>query len=506
VREDVVAGVDLGSNSFHMVVARAEADGRVHILDRLRDPVRLAGGLTRGRMLTHQAVRRAMRALELFGERLRGMPSRKVRAVGTNTLRQARNGEEFLVHAKQALGYPVEIIAGHEEARLIYLGVSHTSADPGGRQLVIDIGGGSTECIIGERFEPKELHSLYMGCVGYTSKFFSNGKLSRANFERAEVAAALELASLRESFRALGWVRARGSSGTILAVNEVLQANGWTRGPIRLTELRRLVEAMLECGKLDDLSLPGLEEDRAPVFPGGVAILCAAFEQLGIEEMEPSSGALREGIVYELLDQPTHEDPRDRTIAELAARYRVDLAQARRVEQTALDFFEQAQARWELDPELGRRVLGWAARVHEIGLSIAYSGHHKHSAYILSHADMPGFSRELQALLAAVVGAQRRKLAREPFERLEREHRDLALRLAMLLRLAVRLHHSRSREALPETALRVARSSLELAFPRGWLDARPLTQADLEEEADYLADAGIELALAAARRSRTRRA
>jgi exopolyphosphatase/guanosine-5'-triphosphate,3'-diphosphate pyrophosphatase len=508
-REEVVAGVDLGSNSFHMVVARAEADGRVHILDRLRDPVRLAAGLTRDRQLTHRAVRRGLDALERFGERLRGMPRRSVRAVGTNTLRQAKNGEEFLSQALRALGHPVEIISGHEEARLIYLGVSHTSPDLAGRHLVIDIGGGSTECIIGERFEPIDLHSLYMGCVGYTAQFFGDGRLSRANFERAKLAAALEIASLRESFRELGWSRASGSSGTILAVSEVLRANGWTHGEIRLEALEKLAAATLECERLDELELPGLEEDRAAVFPGGVAILLAAFEQLRIEVMEPSSGALREGIVYELLDSPTHEDPRDRTIATMSARYKVDLSQAERVETTALALFGQVRKAWKLDAELGRHVLQWAARVHEIGLSIAYAGHHKHSAYILEHADMPGFSREVQALLAAVVGAHRRKLSRRQFEHVAgSERREFALRLALLLRLAVRLHHSRSRERLPALALEVGESTLSLRFPRGWLEERALTRADLEEEAEQVGDVGFRLRIpapGAAPRARTRR-
>ncbi len=485
-----------------MVVARAEADGRVHILDRLRDPVRLAAGLTRDRMLTHRAVRRALESLERFGERLRGMPRRSVRAGGTNTLRQAHNAEEFLVHATRALGHPVEIIAGREEARLIYLGVAHTSSESDGHHFVIDIGGGSTECIIGEHFDPISLHSLYMGCVGYTAQFFENGMLSRANFARAQLAAALEFASLRESFRELGWSRSSGSSGTILAVSEVLRVNEWSHGEIHLDALRRLVQAIEECEVLRELSLPGLEEDRAPVFPGGVAILVAAFEQLGLEVLEPSSGALREGIVYELLDRPTHEDPRDRSVATVAARYKVDAAQAQRVEETALAFFARARAAWTLDAELGRLVLEWAARVHEIGLSIAYSGYHKHSAYILEHGDMPGFSREVQALLAAVVGAHRRKLSRALFEGVAgRELRELALRLALLLRLAVRLHHSRSREPLPDVKLRAGPNTLTLVFPRGWLEARPLTRADLEEEAELFAGLGFRLRFPAATRA-----
>ncbi len=488
-----------------MVVARAEADGRIHILDRLRDPVRLAAGLTRNHRLTQRAARCALESLARFGERLRGMPRRSVRVVGTNTLRQAKHTEEFLAQAKRVLGHPVEIIPGREEARLIYLGVAHTSSDITGRRLVIDIGGGSTECIIGERFEPISLHSLYMGCVGYTAKYFANQKLSRANFEGAQIAASLEFESLREAFRELGWSRASGSSGTILAVSEVLRANGWSHGEIHLDALRRLVQAIQERKSLPELALPGLEAERATVFPGGVAILIAAFEQLGIDVLEPSNGALREGIVYELLDRPGHGDPRDRSIETVATRYKVDLAQAQRVQETALDFFEKAHAPWKLDAEIGRHVLAWAASVHEIGLSIAYTGYHKHSAYILENADMPGFSRDVQALLAAVVGAHRRRLSRAHFEEIpDNERRRLALRLAVLLRLAVRLHHSRSRERLPDMQLRTGQTTLSLGFPPGWLEARPLTRADLAEESEQLADVGLRLRFPSSPRATTR--
>jgi exopolyphosphatase/guanosine-5'-triphosphate,3'-diphosphate pyrophosphatase len=299
---------------------------------------------------------------------------------------------------------------------------------------------------------------------------------------------------LRESFRELGWSRASGSSGTILAVSDVLRANGWGRGEIHREGLEQLVEAMREAGRLSELSLPGLEEERAAVFPGGVAILIAAFDQLGLERLEPSDGALREGILYELIDRPTHEDPRERTIAGLAARYKADPAQAQRVEATALALFERVCDAWRLEREPACQLLGWAARVHEIGLSIAYAGHHKHGAYVLEHADMPGFSREAQALLAAVVGAQRRKLSPQQFERVPgRERRELALRLAILLRLAVRLHHSRSREKLPPLRVRASPATLTLVFPRGWLEARPLTRADLDEESEQLAAVGFRL-------------
>ena len=488
----VVAGVDLGSNSFHMIVARAEEGGRVHVLDRIREPVRLAAGLDEQRALTQPAIDSALSALQRFGERLRGLPESSVLAVGTNTMRQARNGTEFLERARAVLGHPIEIISGHEEARLIYLGVAHTVSDDVGRHLVIDVGGGSTEVVIGERFEAVLLDSLFMGCVSFTNRFFTNGAITREHFRRAEIAAGLEFWSLREHYRRTGWQRATGSSGTALAVHEVLRQNRWGDA-ITLEGLKKLKHEMLTLGSVSRLSLKGLEPDRAAVFPGGVAILKAAFESLGIDTMHPSSGALREGLVYELLGRRSHEDVRDRTIRIFVERYRVDTAQAERVQRTAMALFAQAAAGFELDPSLGVTYLEPAARLHEIGLSIAYTGHHKHAAYILTHADMPGFSKEQQTMLAEIVHAHRRKVSREFFAGLAKHHRKSAFLLAVLLRLAVRLHHSRSPELFPDLQLHTSKATLELSFPEGWLDEHPLTRADLEEEAELLKPVGLTL-------------
>jgi exopolyphosphatase/guanosine-5'-triphosphate,3'-diphosphate pyrophosphatase len=489
----VVAGVDLGSNSFHLLVARVEEDGRVHVLDRLREPVRLAAGLDESRELTAKSLRRAVSALERFGERLRGMSDKAVRAVGTNTLRIARNAASAEELFSEALGHPVETISGREEARLIYLGVAHSSPGLEGRLLVLDIGGGSTECIIGKGLEPLLLDSLYMGCVGFTQRFFGDGRVSHEAFRHAELAASLELSSIREAYRDMGWDQAIGSSGTILAVREVLRSNGWSPGPITPAALERLEQALVQRRRIADLALPGLEAERASVFPGGVAILKAALVQLGIASLETSQGALREGLVHELLGRVAHGDPRDRTVDTLAARYKVDLGQAARVERTALALFDDANESWQHDPEPARRFLAWAIRVHEIGLSIAYSGYHKHGAYILEHAEMPGFSLDDQAMLSTLVGAHRRKISRRHFEVLHGARVRLARDLTLILRVAARLHHSRSEEPLPPIRLRAQKSRLRLGFPAGWLDARPLTRADLEEEAGYLEKLGVEL-------------
>jgi exopolyphosphatase/guanosine-5'-triphosphate,3'-diphosphate pyrophosphatase len=455
--------------------------------------VRLAAGLDTGGSLTPEAIERGAASLRRFGERLRGMPSSDVRAVGTNTLRKARNAAEVEELFSEALGHPIEVIAGREEARLIYSGVAHVTPERSGRQLVLDIGGGSTECIIGEDFEPTLLDSLYMGCVSYTQRFFGDGQISVPAFERARLAAGLEVSSIARSYREAGWDRAVGSSGTILAVAAVLR--GLTGGDEVVTPagLDRLEAALVSAGRVDRLDLPGLEPDRAAVFAGGVAILQETMQLLQIDALSPSPAALREGLVYELLGRPTEGDPRERSVETLARRYKVDRAQAARVERTALDLFERANESWGHDPEVGRRLLAWAARVHEIGLSIAYSGHQKHGAYILEHADLPGFSKEEQATLAAIVGAHRRRLPKEGFEAVLSGRRRLARQLTVLLRLAVRLHHSRSSEGLPEIGLRAKKSKLRLELPAGWLAQHPLTRADLEEEAEFLERADFEL-------------
>jgi len=492
-RQQVVAGVDLGSNSFHLVLARAEEDGRVHVLDKLRDPVRLAAGLDPELRIAEPAIRRGVAALERFGERLRDMPSSAVRAVATNTLRRAVNGGEVEETFCEALGHPLEIISGPEEARLIYVGVSHTTPSAEGRQLVIDIGGGSTECILGSGFEALALDSLYMGCVGYTHEYFGDGQLDRNAFNEAKLAAGLELSSIAAPYREIGWDRAIGTSGTVLAVSEVLRSAGWTDGTVTVDGLAMLEEAIISRKRCEELELPGLEPDRAPVFPGGVAILSAAFRFLGIDDMVTSPGALREGLVHELLGRVTEGDPRDRTIETFATRYKVDRRQARRVEETVLGLFEQANESWTYDADEAWQLLRWAARVHEIGLSIAYSGHHKHGAYILEHADMPGFSIDEQTLLATLVAGHRRKFTRDALAELPSGRRKLALRLTALLRIAVRLHHSRSDEPLPELRLEARKSRFKLIFPKGWLRDRALTRADLDEEILALARAEVEL-------------
>jgi exopolyphosphatase/guanosine-5'-triphosphate,3'-diphosphate pyrophosphatase len=490
-RSDAFAAVDLGSNSFHMKIVRLVHD-EVHEVDRLRERVRLAAGLKADKTLSEEALERGFEALRKFGERLRDVPAKQVRAVGTNTLRQVKNPRTVLKKAAEALGHHIEIISGQEEARLIYLGVSHALPLEDERRLVVDIGGGSTECIIGEGFESHRAASLFMGCVSYTQQFFPDGELTEEHMAHAQTAAGVELETIEDRFKNLGWERAYGSSGTILAVNAVIRENDWGQ-PITRKGLKKLEKALIEAGKISKLSLAGLSDERAPVFPGGVAILRSVFDALGVESMEPSTGALREGVLYDLIGRVRHEDTRERAISRLVEQYRVDTAQADRVERAALATLRGLKEVWELGEHEHRQLLTWAARLHEIGLTISYSGYQRHGAYIVSNSELPGFSIDDQRFLAVLIEAHRRKLPRDGFSELTLFDEETALRLAIVLRLAVLLNRGRSPRALPPIKVEGSKRGLSLDFPDDWLDSHPLTQADLDEEAKILKKAGYVL-------------
>jgi exopolyphosphatase/guanosine-5'-triphosphate,3'-diphosphate pyrophosphatase len=489
---DVLAAVDLGSNSFHMIVARL-AHGQLAIVDRLREPVRLAAGLDAHNRLDGESRARALECLHRFGQRLRELRADRVRVVGTNTLRKARRARDFLADAERALGHPVEIIPGREEARLVYLGVAHFLPPAGGLRLVVDIGGGSTELILGRGFEPQRLDSLYMGCVGMTQRYFADGKLTRKRFDKARLAARLELRPVKAYFRRAPWEQVAGSSGTIRSAASVAQLLGLVPTGITPAAAEGLVERLVELGRVERIDLPGLTSDRAQVFAGGLAVLVEVLETLGIDQMSVSDGALREGLLYDMLGRLSHEDARERTVRAMAARYHVDEHQARRVAATAERLYEQVEAAWQLDGERDRLVLGWAARLHEVGLDIAYSKYHRHGGYLLEHADMPGFSRAEQRLLATVVGHHRRRLRDLELDRLPDAWQPAARRLIVLLRLAVVLHRSRSARELPALAVQAAGERLTLSLPESWLDAHALTRADLRQEVGYLAEAGFVL-------------
>lgn len=488
---EMFAAIDLGSNSFHMIIAR-EADGHLQVRDRLREMVRLAAGLDARGNLDEAARQRAMECLRRFGQRLSGFLPGTVRAVGTNTLRKARS-PGFLQQAEEALGHPIEVIAGVEEARLIYLGVAHSLPDSDANRLVVDIGGGSTELILGRRFEPLELESLYMGCVSYSQRFFADGVIGDKAMRDALIAARLELQGIAHDFSELGWEQAVGASGTVRAVGEVVQAMGWSEDGITLESLRRLAAELVKAGHIDNLKLAGLKEERLPVFPGGVAVLQAIFEELPISKMQVSDWALREGLLYDLIGRVRHEDVRERTINALCEAYYLDRRQAARVEQSARQALQQVAASWDLEGEETEHLLLWAARLHEIGLAIAHSSYHKHGAYLLENSDMPGFSSSEQKLLAILVRGHRRKFPTALFKDLSKSQAPRLQRLCILLRLAVLLHRSHSDEAQPAPRFSAGNKTLKLKFPDGWLAGHPLTEADLAQEAAYLQAAKFQL-------------
>jgi exopolyphosphatase/guanosine-5'-triphosphate,3'-diphosphate pyrophosphatase len=489
---DVIAAVDLGSNSFHMVVAR-HMHGQLIILDRLRESVRLGAGLDEQGRLKRESIEVALACLERFGQRLRDMKAESVRVVGTNTLRKAKRKGAFLDRARSALGHPIEVISGIEEARLIYLGVANTMPNDPGRRLVVDIGGGSTEIIIGEGQHPKKLESLHMGCVGMSSRIFNDGLITEKRMKRARLAARLELEPVQSTFKNYGWEHAVGSSGTIRAVSDVLRARSSGDGIITPAGIELLIEQLLRAGELSKLRLPGLADERLPVFPGGLAILAEMLSVLDIKMMKAADGALREGLLYDLVGRFTDEDARLRSVRAMQGRYHVDLAQASRVEATALDFLRQTQAVWELDDPFAEMALSCAARLHEIGLDVSHSHYQKHGAYLLEYADLPGFPQEEQKILAYIVGAHRRKLQLEALQELTPPWHIKAQFLILILRLAVLLHRGRSAEGLPNIALLPRARAMEITFPKGWLDSHPLTAADLENEIEYLKAAGYRL-------------
>ena len=475
-----------------MVVARY-SHGQLVIVDRLRESVRLAAGLDEQDRLSRESIGRALQCLERFGQRVRDMPAGRVRVVGTNTLRKARRKGAFLDRAREALGHPIEIISGVEEARLIYLGVAHTTPSEGGQRLVVDIGGGSTEIIVGEGLAAKRLESLYMGCVSMSARFFGDGSITEKRLKRARTAAQLEIEPVMARFSRSAWETAFGASGTMRAASDTLVAAGLSGGNITREGIEWMLAECLRAGDVSKLKLPGLAQDRQEIFPGGLAIMVEIFDMLGIESMRIAEGALREGLLYDLLGRLTDEDARARSVRALEARFHVDSVQADRVEATALGFLQQVRDPWELGDPLAEPALRWAARLHEIGLDIAHSHYHKHGAYLLQHADLPGFPREEQQLLAALVGSHRRKLNVDQLEDLIPPWHLKAEPLIVLLRLAVLLHRGRGPRALPAIDLEARGRSLKVAFPKGWLAAHPLTAADLDQETGYLQAAGFRL-------------
>ena len=480
-----LAAIDLGSNSFHMVIARV-VDGAMQVLSRLKQRVHLADGLNNKNVLSEEAMQRGLDCLALFAERLQGFDASNVTIVATHTLRQAVNAGDFLKRAAKIIPYPIEVISGNEEARLIFMGVEHTQPEKG-RKLVIDIGGGSTEMVIGEDFEPTLVESRRMGCVSFANIYFSGGNISKESFHRARLAAAHKLENLAWQYRLTGWQYALGASGTIKAICEILEAMGEKDKLITPERLDKLQSEVLKYKSFQALSLPGLSEDRRNVFVPGLAILCGIFDALAIRELRFSDGALRDGVLYEMEGRFRHQDIRSRTAQSLANHYAIDSEQARRVLETTEYLFKQwNQQNSKLENPQLTALMKWAALLHEVGLSINQSAMQRHSAYILQHSDLPGFNQDQQTVLATLVRFQRKAIKMDDIPRLMLFKRKQFLPLVFLLRLGVLLNNQRQATTRPEyLKLHTDDGHWTLTFPANYFDQNTLVQLDLEREQEY---------------------
>lgn len=492
---DLVASLDLGSNSFHLLLAR-KIKGELSIIKRMGEKVQLAAGLNANNRLSEEAQQRGLECLKLMAPFLQGLNENQVTLVATNTLRAAHNAKEFIDRAEAILGFPIEIIAGREEARLIYVGVVNSNPKITEKRLVIDIGGGSTEFIIGEGSEPKLLESLHMGCVSFNSRYFINKTITATNFKKAYLAAYGELLHIQKCFRKEGWQLAHGSSGTMKTLSLIIGKGQFTN--ITLVGLKQMYEELMATGSPEQWLTYGVRPERVNIVPAGLAISLAIFEALGIESLEYSEGALREGVLYELLGSGTDEDIRVRTVRAVTERFQIDPSQSHSVTNAALHAFDQIASTWGLaNAPKWRNKLEWAAMLHEIGLSVAHTQYHKHGAYLMRYADLAGFTRPQQQMLSTLIRAHRRKFPLAEFDAFTPEYQLKLKRLARLLRLAVILHPSRPETPFLDFRITIdnshAKEAMQIVFAEGWLEEQPLLKNDLEQEAAWLADAGFEL-------------
>src|SRR6056297_285966 len=490
---NLYAAVDLGSNSFHMLVARRE-NGELRVIDRIREMVRIAGGLDAEGKLDEATRSRALECLARFGQRLAEIPDHQARAVGTQTFRRLKHPQHFLVVAETALGCPIDIISGREEARVVWLGVSEGTSFAERPRMVIDIGGGSTEIAAGKAPEPEFTESIQFGCVGVTRKAFGKGRITARRWQRAADEIETELQAIAPQLARTGGQHAIGSSGTIRAVQAIVAARQATLpGPIQAAQVDELSRSVIEFGHVERVELPGLSSSRQPVIAGGLLVLQACMRIFGIATLEVSPFALREGLLHDLVGRLEQRDPREKTVRGMAERFQVDRAQAERVRDFALCAFEHLAGPFELR-QIHRDLLDWSCRLHEIGLGIAHSHYQLHSAYIVEHSDMAGFTRQEQQFMAFLLRYQRRKLPDDALEQLPPRLHDSARTLLSVVRLAVAIARSRTDADLPDFALsRPDDRTLSLALPPGWLQSHPLSARSLELERRQLARLGMRL-------------
>ncbi|GGA64398.1 guanosine-5'-triphosphate,3'-diphosphate pyrophosphatase [Neiella marina] len=484
---DLFAAIDLGSNSFHMLVVRQVA-GTVQTVAKIKRKVRLAAGLDDNLVLSAEAMERGFDCLKLFAERLQFIPTANVRIVATATIRLANNGPDFIAQAEQITGNQIEVISGEQEAHFVYQGAAYTSAGSDQR-LVIDIGGASTELIIGQGVDIHQAVSLDMGCVRFTEQYFADGLFNQLSFTAAVNEAKQIVAPLVENYQYIGWHQALGASGTLRAIQEVLLANGYD-DVITLDLLHQLQQRVVSARKLSLLTIDGLKEERKPVFAGGLAILTGLFEELAISNLRISGGALREGLVYGMLNVTAGDDVRKRTLSNLAKKYHLDKQHGEQCRQAALALCEQFEQHWPITED-GKAMLACAAQLHEIGFTIGFVNGHQHGAYILSHTNQPGFSTSQQVLVATLLGASKGHITTATFSQLQGYDSEQVAALARILRWAMILTSHRSNRLLLPERIECDGHSVQWQMPQGWQKQHPLTAANLAEESHFQTDAGL---------------
>ena len=487
------AAIDLGSNSFHMVIATPDGDS-IRIIDKLRVPIRLGAGLDKHKNITKETHERAMETFSQFAQRLRDVPRKNIRIVGTNTLRRAKNSEGFMREATHHFGKRIEIISGREEARLIYSAVAHSLPDASRQRLVIDIGGGSTELVIGTGYKPALMESINIGCVSYATRFFGGKKSLDADIVKvAQLEAELELRPLAKQYREMGWSEVIGCSGTMKAASRMLAELGITDGTITRDGLRQLFKQIIKAGSVDAMKLTQISQSRAMVIMGGLVVLRAVLRTMNVDTVHASQVALREGLIFDMIGKVEHTDIQSETLNNLAERFLIDEHQARRVVNTAVKLFQHVSETWGLDTENDLELLTWAAKLHELGMGVAHTQYHKHGAYIIENSDLLGFNLAEQSALALLVRYHRRKIDQEAFASLPDTERERLLRLLSLLRLAALFHRGRHAETLDEIDIKIKEGQITVIAPRDWLEDNPLTYAELQAEAERLLHVNIKL-------------
>lgn len=480
------AALDLGSNSFHVLIA-SDLNGTIHVVDRHREMARLGEGLEKQRLLAPESIERGLEILARIGQRIRTVPHQNVRIVGTNALREARNSDEFIDRAETLLGHNIDVISGHEEGRLIYLAVAHGFESRANAKLVMDIGGGSTEFIVGNRFQADFTESLRIGCISMTERWFKHGRLTKKAMNQAIQDTQRELEVIESQYRAHGWDVCIGTSGSILAINRAIAQ--FTSEGITQATLAELTMQLLCFKHIENIDSNWCSTRRAQSLPGAVAILNGAFRTLGIKKLEVSNGALREGLLHELIGRAHHEDIREQSVTSLSDRFQIDEQHAQRIVDTALQLFDQIYPDLNAELEDERQLLRWSALIHELGMSVSHSAYHKHGAYLIENLNLPGFSISEQTQLAWLVRCHRRRIQVES----HMPHQLSLHHLLALLRLAVTLRRNRSDGNLPRFKISKQAMTFTLEMDRAWLDAHQLTKLDLELEQQNLAEANIKL-------------